>query len=633
MTEAPRASSEASEEERALAAWKKAHPTIERDDDRHVTLCRKSPPRRTNQDGITIVKEASHEARRQPPRGDDVAYLGQEQSSDQSAAAHEAQSSKEDESANEVAAVASAPLTIAVDEARECAAAREPPVEKDAGASMNNSVTDAEASEVTAPWKKRNWIGRKPSSDLVEENSSPSEPSAAEENQAAFEKDTDAALSKRKASEGAAAEDKARDQAAALDADAAALRRKKSSEDEVGRAPWKSSTWMSRASSSEVPPEKAEQPLKAPLRKEDKGDATWVKRKPVVEDVAEVAAALLQPSAADEAREQGAARRPPLFVEKEKDAAWMMREKEEPRVSVTPTIDASEPPHRRREEEEEEVQRADLATPPSQAVPLVSFTTPSPPYRHHTMGGGAFSFETPNTGRMSSSPESSGQKRRKSVSMRRKSMSRAMRKSVSPGQGPSDSEDDEDLKEIPVAPAVDALLGAAEMGDVEACRILIADHGVAADAEDPNDGYTPLLVAAEEGHVEVAKCLLSYGAKTNKVDGLGRTPLYAAAVAGQAEVVTYLIREAKADPTITDLDGRSPLWAACATRQTEAAKALLVASQKRNLDIDVNRPDPCGLTAFQFANKQGYQDIKKLLRKNGAYDGGTTTSRLDITPP
>jgi ankyrin repeat protein len=71
-----------------------------------------------------------------------------------------------------------------------------------------------------------------------------------------------------------------------------------------------------------------------------------------------------------------------------------------------------------------------------------------------------------------------------------------------------------------------ALLYAARQGCLECVRHLIEAHAQL-DLPDP-EGITPLLMAVENFHFDLAALLLSKGANVNKWDWWGRTPLYAA---------------------------------------------------------------------------------------------------------
>jgi ankyrin repeat protein len=69
----------------------------------------------------------------------------------------------------------------------------------------------------------------------------------------------------------------------------------------------------------------------------------------------------------------------------------------------------------------------------------------------------------------------------------------------------------------------------------------LLDHG--ANIEEPNDeGYTPLMEAAREGHRAVTELLLNRGAEINpKIDDGYETPLTLAAACGFKEIVSFLL--------------------------------------------------------------------------------------------
>ena len=72
------------------------------------------------------------------------------------------------------------------------------------------------------------------------------------------------------------------------------------------------------------------------------------------------------------------------------------------------------------------------------------------------------------------------------------------------------------------------LLSAAKSGDVAGCRNFI-ERGADVDCSNAL-GYTPALLAAEDGQVEVFKLIAEYGANLNVRVG-GKTPAFAAATA------------------------------------------------------------------------------------------------------
>ena len=59
------------------------------------------------------------------------------------------------------------------------------------------------------------------------------------------------------------------------------------------------------------------------------------------------------------------------------------------------------------------------------------------------------------------------------------------------------------------------------------------------------DGFAPLHVACENGHVEIVKLLLQEGANKNQISKEGSTPLSLACKFGHREVVSVLFAAKK----------------------------------------------------------------------------------------
>lgn len=97
------------------------------------------------------------------------------------------------------------------------------------------------------------------------------------------------------------------------------------------------------------------------------------------------------------------------------------------------------------------------------------------------------------------------------------------------------------------------LLDSINDNNIEAVTLLLA-YGA-----DPNfvyQGFTPLIVAAGQGHQLILMTLIEAGADVNKIEL--STPLIRAIVNGHAEIVDELIKQG-ADVNITPPDGYSPL--------------------------------------------------------------------------
>ena len=89
------------------------------------------------------------------------------------------------------------------------------------------------------------------------------------------------------------------------------------------------------------------------------------------------------------------------------------------------------------------------------------------------------------------------------------------------------------------ASGANALLRAAEFGNLESCNILL-QHGDNPDATDL-EGNTALMLAAQNGHNDICKALLAMGANVNKTKQKGTTALMRATMNGHDEVCKMLL--------------------------------------------------------------------------------------------
>lgn len=175
---------------------------------------------------------------------------------------------------------------------------------------------------------------------------------------------------------------------------------------------------------------------------------------------------------------------------------------------------------------------------------------------------------------------------------------------------------------------------AARDGDVHMLRLSLKEQGV----EDISaGGWTPMMYAAKNGHVEIVRILLqmgstcSNGGKAQRHDlkiWKGDSPLHLAAEAGHADVCSLLVRAGRASLQARNHAGLTPLHSSGVKAQLSTLKMLLALKadpqetetpMPRNifhmLLADDREPTQCiqWLLNFLFSEEAGAEKLCQLL--------------------
>lgn len=212
-------------------------------------------------------------------------------------------------------------------------------------------------------------------------------------------------------------------------------------------------------------------------------------------------------------------------------------------------------------------------------------------------------------------------------------------------------------------PEGDTLLGvAAREGDIDRVRSLLGGGA------DPNVGFedfTPLMLAAMNGEVEIADILIEFGARVNEPDpdngsalcvaaytfivpqddpdrlvrlllengahteignGSGMTPLMYAAREGKETTVRILL-DAGANAAHTDVRGWSPLMFAVRSGNPEIVRMILDGGADPNVPTDYPTRRP-----MHFAAATGNEEVVRILLDVGSEINGLRTSEEVPTP-
>ncbi|MGD0816706.1 MAG: ankyrin repeat domain-containing protein, partial [Verrucomicrobiota bacterium] len=152
---------------------------------------------------------------------------------------------------------------------------------------------------------------------------------------------------------------------------------------------------------------------------------------------------------------------------------------------------------------------------------------------------------------------------------------------------------------------------AAFNGKLEKAKALVKEHPELVNSQDSYASQTPLHLAVEYGHKDVAELLLANKADVEAKAHGGWTPLLNAVFGGNKDLVELLLTY-KADANVKEMSGRTPLHVAAENDFTEIAALLLA----HNAHVNARNRD--GMTPLHIATALGYKDLVELLLANNA---------------
>jgi len=140
-------------------------------------------------------------------------------------------------------------------------------------------------------------------------------------------------------------------------------------------------------------------------------------------------------------------------------------------------------------------------------------------------------------------------------------------------------------------------------------------------------GATPVFVAAEHGRNECLKLLHQAGANAElAVPSSGTTPLIKAAEGGHMQELKYLINEMKVDIDKAQSDNATPFFMACQNNKVEIVRWMLT----KGVDADKGKLDSA--TPIIVAAELGHTEVVRALIYEGKIASAHTQMYNGVTP-
>jgi len=165
--------------------------------------------------------------------------------------------------------------------------------------------------------------------------------------------------------------------------------------------------------------------------------------------------------------------------------------------------------------------------------------------------------------------------------------------------------------EWPSPPCDTPLHYAAFCGLQDIARILAIEHPQGVNSRRLDDASTPLHLASENRHVDLARMLVEHGADVSAQRKDGSTALRLASFNDDVDLARTLV-ERGADASAQDEDGSSVLHLASHSGHVDLAQMLV----EHGANVSAHRKD--GSTALHLASYNGHVDLARMLIKRGA---------------
>lgn len=169
---------------------------------------------------------------------------------------------------------------------------------------------------------------------------------------------------------------------------------------------------------------------------------------------------------------------------------------------------------------------------------------------------------------------------------------------------------------------------AAEQGDIEIFKSIFSANSEQLETPKVN-GMTPLHIAVENGHYDIAEFLIQKGANLDSKASLGKTPVWSAAKSGNLKMIQLLIRHgAKLDEI--GPNSTTPFFVAAATGNLDIVKEL--SKPKYNVNVNFQNSQFENYTPLLIAITNGYIDVVNYLIEHPKVDVNLATQNSNVNP-